>query len=225
MRYLIRFGLLCYSVIAICHDAQAQSQWYIAGSAGALLRSDSSRSVTLFNALGATGPGTNTTSFDPGPVINLAVGYRLPLGFRVEGELGYAHYAASSDSPFSSNGVFPNLVGNRLGVVSGGDRDDYSATVNAFYDFALPGWVTPYIGAGVGAARDVVQTGIFAGPGVPKFTGRGGSQSFAVVLAEVGLNVAIGPRLAIVPSYRYEHGFGKDPLDANVLKVGLRYSF
>src|ERR1700679_2106472 len=105
MQYFIRLVLICCGVIFMAHAAAAQSPWYISGSAGVFLRSDSSRSTTISNALGISGPGTDTTAFDPGPTFNLGVGYKLPLGFRVEGEIGYEHYAASSASPFSSNGA------------------------------------------------------------------------------------------------------------------------
>lgn len=77
----------------------AQSPWYIEGSAGALWRMDATRSTTIFNSLGTTGPGTNTTTFFPGAVFNLGLGYKLPWGFRIEAEGGYAHYSAESVSP------------------------------------------------------------------------------------------------------------------------------
>ena len=169
--------------------------------------------------------GNDHDFFDPGAIVNLGVGYRLPFGFRIEAELGYEHYAASGVNPSSTGGVFPNLIGNHLSVQSGGNRDAYTATVNAFYDFPVSGPFVPYAGVGVGAADSVSQTGIFAGPGVPKFTSHGTTVTYAVVLAEIGAPIAIDPRWAIVPSYRYEHGFMTGPLDASILKVGLRYSF
>src|SRR6202790_2987778 len=113
--------------------ALAQSPWYITGSAGAYWRSDASRSTTFTNGFGATSPGTNTTTYDPGPVINLGLGYKLPSGFRVEAELGYAHYSSSSVSTLSTNGVFPSLTGTRLTTSSGSGHDNWSATANAFY--------------------------------------------------------------------------------------------
>ena len=89
---------------------------------------------------------TSTTGFDPGPVVNLAVGHALPLGFRVEAELGYAHYAVAGVSPLSSDGAFPELTGKRLALQSGGGRASYSATINAFYDLPVAGPVVPFVG-------------------------------------------------------------------------------
>ncbi len=225
VRFQIRGGLVCCGVIIMAHAALAQSPWYVTGGAGIFLRSDSTRSATLFNGLGTTAPGTDTSSFNPGPSINLGVGYKLPLGFRVEGDFEYDRFSTSSVSPFSTDGTFPALAGNRLGVVSGGNRDSYSATVNVFYDLPVPGRFVPYVGVGAGASHGESQTGIFAGPGVSKFTGIGTSGNYALIAAEIGLTIAINQNWAIVPSYRYEHGFSTGPLDANILRVGLRYSF
>ena len=87
--------------------------------------------------LGTTGPGVSAVTYDPGYALNLGVGYKLPGGFRTEIEAAYWRYYAASVSPLSTNGAFPLLNGNRLDLVSGGARDQYSATVNAFYDLPL----------------------------------------------------------------------------------------
>jgi opacity protein-like surface antigen len=111
---------------------------------------DESFSTTVFNNFGTTGPATDTDTFNPGPVVNLGAGYRLPYGFRIEGELGYAYYTADTISPLSTNGAFPALTGARLPLQSGGERDQYSFTTNAFYDLPVAGQFVPYVGAGVG---------------------------------------------------------------------------
>src|SRR5580704_13059196 len=100
MRRLVVVLFACAGVICAAHTASAQSPWYIEGSAGALLRLDASRSTTLRNsAQTITGPATSTGTYDPGYVINFGLGYKLPFGVRVEGELGYAHYSANSVNP------------------------------------------------------------------------------------------------------------------------------
>lgn len=217
------------TMICAAHAASAQTPWYITGSAGASLRMDASQSTTFFNGFGTTGPGTNTRTYDPGPVINLGVGYKLPLGFRVEGELGYAHYSADSASPLSTNGAFPQLNGSGLALQSGGGYDQYSATGNAFYDLPIPGWVIPYVGAGFGVEHTDAQTGHFAGPGgAPRFTELNGSSTYAVVLGEIGVTIELDERWAVVPSYRFEHVFttnNASPNDANIFRLGVRYSF
>jgi opacity protein-like surface antigen len=206
----------------------AQSPWYIEGSAGALWRMDATRSTTIFNSLGTTGPGTNTTTFFPGAVFNLGLGYKLPWGFRIEAEGGYAHYSAESVSPLSTNGAFPLLNGNRLELQSGGARDQYSATFNAFYDLPMFGQFIPYVGAGIGVNTVNSQDGHFAGVGgVPRFTQLGGSGTNAAVLGEVGMTITLNAKWSVVPSYRFEKVFtnaGAFPNQANIFKLGLRYS-
>jgi hypothetical protein len=146
----------CLAVIAgtvlMARGAAAQGAWYISGSAGAVLPSDYSRSVTVTNfTSGRSGPGTDTTTYTPGESVNAALGYRLPLGFRVEGELGYQHYLTDTTSPLSADGVFPAANGTRLSNPSGGAHDLFTSTANLFYDlpFNFAG-ITPYIGGGAG---------------------------------------------------------------------------
>jgi opacity protein-like surface antigen len=232
MRSRSRLLLACAGamagVVGTAQTAAAQSPWYLEGSAGALLRLDTSRSTTFFNALGTSGPGHNTTTFDPGPVINLGLGYKLPLGFRIEGELGFARYASDSVSPLSTNGAFPLLNGSRLSLRSGGNHDQYSATVNGFYDLPMSGRIVPYIGGGFGVVVTRAQTGQFAGPGgVSTFTQGGGNATNAAALAEIGLTMTLAPKWSVVPSYRFEHVFtdsGAFPNDASIFKLGFRYS-
>jgi opacity protein-like surface antigen len=225
LRYLVYLAVICLGIISTVHAAVAQSPWYVSGSAGVLQRSDTDFSITISNYSGLTGPDKDSTSFNPGPIINLAIGYRLLLGFRLEGELGYRNFSVSSISPLSTDVIFPNLVGNRLTAQSGGERNSYTATVNGFYDFPVGGPFVPYAGAGVGIVYGVDQSGLFAGPGVPRFVRNGSSGTAAIVLAEVGVTIAIGPTWSIVPAYRFEHGFSGTPTNDNILKVGLRYSF
>jgi opacity protein-like surface antigen len=191
---------------------------------------DTSRSTTFHDVnTGASGPGTNTATFDAGYVFNLGLGYKLPIGVRVEGELGYAHYSVNGVSPVSTNGAFPPLNGNRLGLQSGGGIDQGSATVNAFYDLPVPGRFVPYIGAGFGAVLTSAQTTHFANArDTVQFTQNGGSAVHPAILGEIGLTIALDGNWAAVPSYRFEHVFtdsGAFPLDENIFELGLRCSF
>jgi opacity protein-like surface antigen len=227
MRHRSWVFLLAVAAVWAAEPAAAQSPWYIEGSAGALWRMDASRSTTCFNAAGLTGPCNNTATFDPGPVVNLGIGYRLPWGFRVEAEFGYAHYRMDTVSPLSTNGAFPELTGAQLSLLSGGGRDQYSGTVNAFYDLQRFGSVTPYIGTGVGVFATNAATAVFTGPGVSQFTSLGGNTTNAGIIAEAGLAIALAPQWDVVPAYRYEYLFTKSGAwtnDANIFKLGLRYS-
>src|ERR1700692_2690464 len=103
--------------MAPVRNAAVPNPWYVEADGGLLWRMDASRSTTVFSAggggLGApvSGPGTDTIAFDPGYIVTLGIGYKLPLGFRLEVEGGYSHYSAASVSPLSTDGTFPFLNG------------------------------------------------------------------------------------------------------------------
>jgi opacity protein-like surface antigen len=158
--------------IVLPQRASAQNPWYIEGSAGAVWRMDASRSTTFFTTTpgpgfgaGLSGPGTETATFDVGYNLNLGVGYRLPMGFRMEVEGGYVHYTAASLSPKSTDGTFPALNGSQLNVTSGGGHDQYAVTLNAFYDIPVSSWCVPFVGVGGGVNFTQQEDAHFAGPG------------------------------------------------------------
>ncbi|MFZ0423111.1 MAG: hypothetical protein WAL80_09575 [Xanthobacteraceae bacterium] len=211
-------------------NAPVQSPWYIEGSGGLDWRMDASRSTTFFSLVGppVSTPGTNTIAFDPGYNLGLGVGYKLPWGFRAEIEGNYSHYTVSSLSPLSTNGAFPALNGSRLNVQSGGARDEYGGTVNAYYDLPMSVSYVPYIGVGGGLETINAETVTVAGPGgVPHFTEFGGNATDAIILAEVGMTIALNEKWSVVPSYRFQHVFLNSaafPDNANIFKLGIRYS-
>lgn len=211
-------------------NAPVQSPWYVEGGGGLIWRMDASRSTTFFNlaAPPLSGPGTNTIAFDPGYNLDFGVGYRLPWGFRTEIEGNYSHYTVSSLSPLSTDGTFPLLNGSRLNVQSGGDRTEYGGTLNAFYDLPISASYVPYVGVGGGMETIKAETVTVAGPsGVPHFTEFGGNATDAIILAEVGMTIALNETWSVVPSYRFQHVFINSsgfPDNANIFKVGIRYS-
>jgi opacity protein-like surface antigen len=229
VRHQVCVLVTCAGVLGAAHTAAAQSPWYITGSAGAVLRFDASRSTTFSNHFGTTAPGTNTATYNAGPVVNLGVGYQLPLGFRIEGELGYEHYTTGSVSPAVTNGALPLLNGSRLTLQSGGGHNTYTGTINGFYDLPIPGQIVPYVGAGFGVEHTNQQTGYFAGAyGVPRFTMGSSNTTNAVLLGEVGVTFKFNANWSVSPSYRFEHIFTTDnafPNNANIFKLGVRYTF
>ncbi len=191
---------------------------------------DESKSATFVGGggfgLGAVvvAQGTNSVAFDPGYVFNLGLGYRLPHGFRVEVEGGYAHYNIGSISPFSP--TVPQLNGSKLTLTSGGGIDQYAVTLNAFYDLPVSSWCIPYLGAGGGVNFTNVETSYFVGPGVT-FTEGGGNSTNALILGEVGVAFALDTKWTIVPAYRFEKVFTSSSAFANndhLFKLGVRYS-
>jgi opacity protein-like surface antigen len=219
-----RAALLSVGFILLsANSALAQTPFYITGSIGAWQRTDDSRSTTFFNSRGQTGAGTNTTTFNPGPVVDLGLGYHLPLGFRIEGELGYAHYSTDTASPLGTTRPFASLDGSRLSTTSGGDLSTFTATVNGFYDLPVGGWIVPYVGAGAGYYHAWGTDSVFGG----RFTQHARTSDNALVLGEVGLSFKVSDTLSVVPAYRFEHLFasGEPGWNVNIFKLGVRYAF
>jgi len=224
----VKVGLaIIAGTVLAAHGAAAQSNWYIGGSAGALFVPDVSRSTTFTsNGLGLKGPGTNTTTYNPGENLNIALGYRLPMGFRAEAELGYMHFTADTAKPLSTDGTFTALNGNRLSNTSGGDFNRVTGTANVFYDLPVTfAGITPYVGGGAGLFHSSATNAVFLTNSGGTFTEHGSSGTNAVLLGEVGLSYALTPAFSVVPSYRYEYFFGTVIHSANIVKVGLRYAF
>ncbi len=204
--------------------AHAQNSWYISGSAGAALFSDRTADATLRNGLGQRGPGQITTTFNPGVAVDGAIGYHLPLGFRVEAEFGYIH---SSRDTVTINTSVPALsfLNGKFSSPVGGDLNFFTATVNMFYDLPVNlAGIKPYVGAGAGYYHLNADQAEFTVPF--RVTGAGADFSNVAVLAEVGATISLGPKLSLVPAYRYEHFFtGSNGFDSNQFKIGLRYDF
>ena len=183
----------------------ANAQFYVSGSAGYLQERD--LDVT-------SGGTTGTFEFDPGAAINLAVGYKLPVGLRLEGELGYAR---SSLDKLKVGGT---------SVPFTGDIDIFTATANAFYDFNTGTAFTPYVGGGIGVAHQDVGTVTAPTLGVAF---AGGDSTDFVWLIEAGVSYALNRNFSIVPAYRFmqiqDGGSGADDSSFHVFKIGLRYSF
>lgn len=211
--------------LSIASAARAQSAWYISGSAGGAFFPDQTASVTLRGA-GTTGPATSMRSFDPGIALDAAVGYHLPMGFRIEGEFGYIHSSRDSTTISTSNPLqAATFNGTRFTSPDGGAMNFFTATANIFYDIPVHvAGIAPYVGAGFGYYHASIDTVTYNIPF--RFTGSGSEVSNAVILAEAGVTVPLAPSLTLVPAYRYEHFFNSDgSWDSHQIKLGLRYDF
>jgi opacity protein-like surface antigen len=91
--------------------------------------------------------GFKDLSLDTGFAGSAAIGFLFAPGFRLEGELGLrgnrVHYTVP-DTPDFTTDFEGNLAGR--GAI-------FSAMMNAWIDIPTGGPITPYIGAGVGAAN------------------------------------------------------------------------
>ena len=221
-------AILGGGILLLSHTASAQSGWYATGSAGLLLRGDYNFDTTFrYSGTSETSPGTNTASYNPGVNLDLGLGYRLPIGLRFEGALGYGHYGTDSASPNAYNGIFPTLNGTKLSNQSGGDHDQITVTVAGYYDLPISWPAVPYVGLGLGYYQEAVSDAHFAVPGGGTFTMGSHAADGALLLAEAGLTIPVSGAWSIVPAYRYEHMFvsGRPDFDIHILKVGFRYAF
>jgi len=125
--------LFLFSSVAFASDGVNTQGLYIGGRLGVAFLNDSTLSEEGF-------PYTIDAEFDPGVVIEGAVGYDFGM-FRLEGEMGYQ---VNDLDKFSADGV---------SVSASGDFDALSFMVNGYLDFENQTAFTPYIGAGIGYAN------------------------------------------------------------------------
>lgn len=210
--------------LTITSASQAQSAWYISGSAGASFFPDQTDNITLRSA-GISAPATSTRSFSPGVALDAAVGYHLPMGFRIEGEFGYLNSSRDSTAIHTSNPAQSVVNGIKFTSPSGGAINYFTATANIFYDIPVNfAGMAPYVGAGAGYYHVSADTVVYDAPF--RLTGGGSNESNAVVLAEAGVTIPLAPNLKLLPAYRYEHFFDNaNGANSHQIKVGLRYDF
>jgi opacity protein-like surface antigen len=167
-----------------------------------------------------TGGNVNGTDssldYDFGYGLFGAGGYRFRDGLRLEGEIGYGSVGLDSF---------------RYGGTSGGADGDlqlWSATGAVYYDVPTAGRVSPYIGAGAGAVRESIDR-VSLSSGGTTVSAEGDTDTNVTAFGEAGLNIALGPKFDLVPSYRFQwiddgrNGF--DDTQMHVFRAGLRYWF
>lgn len=226
MHFRIGIGTLTAGVVAFAVEAHAAGPWYVAGSAGGYFREDATASTTITNGI-TTAPGENARTFDPGVLLNLAVGYRFPLSLRAELEFGYAEYGADSATPMVA--AFPTLNGVTFSHPTGSDLHRLMGTFNLFYDLPVPGRFVPYVGGGVGIAHVQAATITYHSASGTPFTSRLRSGDKGVGMIEAGVTIGITDSISVVPAYRYIHQAGSVGNNgteiAHVAKLGMRYTF
>jgi opacity protein-like surface antigen len=192
--------------------------WYLRGDIG--MSNQSVKNIRLTDPAAYQGLSSfnETTNFDAAPTYQIGVGYQFNNWFR--GDIT-GQYRGSSN--FKGTDLFTFPIGG--GAVANG-IDNYSASksewlflANAYADLGTWWCVTPFIGAGVGAARvsinNFTDTGAnnanFSGPvpfagGAPNVsfaTATSGSQwNFAWAL-HAGLGYRISPNATLELAYSY----------------------
>lgn len=180
--------------------------------------------------------------------IGLGCGWGGSRGVRVEGMLGYHGARKFDGEPIFFNPGLP--VGSPITDPTPPDQEDplhtdltsYSFLVNAYKDLGTYGGFTPYLGAGIGAAYNVMDDVYFTGnPALVNQIKGGEDLSFAWALM-AGVGYQISDRAILDVGYRYLNlgevesgnvdsaGFFNptvsiDDIDSHEIKVGLRYHF
>ena len=146
-------------------------------------------SVTPDNKNGLAG-FEDTDTYKTGFTGSGAVGVVLPFGFRTEGEFGFLYIPVKTDG----------------GVDVSGAVKDYLIMANAYYDLKLPflGPFTPYVGVGVGMARENRDHEIFVNRLGVKADIDNWRTTFAYQ-ARVGVGYDVNRWLGLSAGYRYVH--------------------
>lgn len=197
------------AAIVLSNSAMAQQQGKYYGSLHGEFVVYSDSDVDL------TSTATNMSGgadYDPGFGIGGAVGYNLTDQIRVEGELAYRETDVDSVS----------LGGT---TVSGGnlELEIWSGMVNTYYNIPLDDKVSPYLGAGIGAAyNDNVEEFAFA------------------YQAMAGVDFKVDEQGTLYGGYRYfgttefEENFSdavlgnvttKTDVSQHIVEVGYRFTF
>lgn len=181
---------------------------YLGANIGVAMMSDSDIS-------GADVPGGSELSYDSGLALGGAVGYRYG-DMRIEGEVAYQQ---NDVDEFSSGGR--NFQGD-------GDVDGIALLVNGYYDFTNSTAFTPYISAGLGAAKVSINDFNYAGSGDSNF-----DEDDTVFAYQIGLGVGYAVHENFVIDLKYRYFATADPefddVEAEIashnILLGFRYNF
>lgn len=143
--------------------------------------------------LGASG------SFDPAVVVDGALGYRFNRWIRAEALLSWR-----PDLNFNGQSNFVGAAGPNQPV--GGSVQSVAGFGVAYVDLPRVGKVRPFLGAGIGVARNRIDSLNFSFPGLPgdaTTTTPGGSSSNLAYLLTAGLSVPLSAQLDLELAYRF----------------------
>jgi opacity protein-like surface antigen len=128
---------------------------------------------------------SNGNTYDFGTGYNIAgtVGYKVTPNIRTELEVDYRRAG----------------MNNINGVAANGAQKTLSASANVLYDFNNSSKITPYIGGGVGIARQR-WSNVNTGAGTPNINDSDHSFQWQLI---GGVSTPISPRTALFVDYRY----------------------
>jgi len=192
--------------------------WYLRGDIG--FSNQQVKDMKLNNPANYSGLSSfeQTTNFDAAPTFQVGVGYQFNNWFRADVT---GQYRGKSNFKGTDNFTFPWGGGTASGI------DNYNASksevlvlANAYADLGTWWCVTPFIGAGVGAARVSINgftdTGannanftalgvpVVSGPPVASFaTAASGSQWNFAWAIHAGIGYKISPNATLEFAYHY----------------------
>lgn len=202
----------------------AEGGWYIRGGIGPAHLNDTDTTLSEAEIEAQTGgdvPAGTTDAmeleFDESFFINLAPGYDFG-NFRLESEFAYqVNNIGKINETLNVPGDDPVSTSS---YPIGGDVTNLSLLFNGYYDFLKGSAVQPYITAGIGVARVIVQ-----------IEGEEDKDSVFAYKVGVGLSYNMSENVALDFGYRYFatsdlDAFGLEfPNSSHSILLGARYNF
>ena len=211
---------LALAAAAISPSLQAAEGPYVAARGSYVMTEDAD---WIFGSDFGPGPagGNVISKFDDGYGLGVALGTKLPSGFRVEGELFW------QENDIDSGRLGPVQL-SALGGLNG-DVGVWGGMLNGYYDF-LEGPLVPFIGLGVGYAQ------VDAKVNLGDISVIDDDDTVLAYQGILGVSYDFMPNLQGVLAYRYmalddpefkDRAGGKVDMeyDSQAIDVGLRYSF
>jgi opacity protein-like surface antigen len=187
--------------------AQDFGGWYLRGDVGITSQRATKISNPLDSTLNVTGPSYAGTGLSGAGTFDIGVGYAFNNWLRGDITAEYRNAATLRGSVYGQFSAFGNNFS---------DVDNYSANVssfvflaNAYVDLGTWWCITPFIGAGVGAAYNHV--GSFRDDGLTTFNGLTAGTQFAADgnktnlawAAHAGLAYKVSNNFTVELAYRY----------------------
>jgi opacity protein-like surface antigen len=213
--------------VAQAEPATANSgSWY--GGLGLGFNSPNLSNSTTVNIPFINLSATVNTNFtgDSSLGYNGFVGYKMPNGYRAEGEIFYTNSQISGVST-SVNGTGASAPTVVLG--SNSTMSHLAVMLNGYYDFNTNSKITPFVGAGVGYGSTNISsnaTATISGATVPLVsnTSTASTSGFAYQF-KAGVGYALTDRNDIYLQYRYLSTVSTPSYNTNSLEVGTKLSF
>lgn len=221
-------------VIEHIPEVPAVGGWYLRGDIGYKVYGDPSGSFNDYNNAGLL--RFERESMDNAWMIGVGVGYQFNDYFRSDITFDY-------ETPATAKGYA--VCGGCGGGYSeeGTDIDVWTLMLNGYVDLGTWHRITPYVGAGIGAAYVRTDSTYSINPGVGSsdYNGSNGQWNFAWALM-AGAEYAFTPNWSLDAGYRYKD-LGKaktvkldntaspdsrvvwDDLTAHEFRLGARYTF